>query len=252
MPEMVITPRREKGEKPLGSTGLLLLNPSEARHGALLARQVGGEQRFLFNSGLYQLRGEGGGSLAFVAGPAVGAPMAALTVEKLVALGARQLLVAGWCGSLQPEVKTGDLVLPAWGLSEEGTSRHYPVVGRAASDGVLQDLLADFFGQRGFAVHQGPVWSTDAPYREPWARVEEYRQQGIVGVEMEFAALAAVASFRQIRLAGALLVSDELASGIWQPGFRNRRFQERSRLFVEALFEFTNLCAAAAGEEERG
>ncbi len=59
-------------------------------------------------------------------GPMLGAPQAVLVLEKLIALGVTEVMAVGWCGSLQPDVKIGDLVLPTGAFSEEGTSPHLP------------------------------------------------------------------------------------------------------------------------------
>jgi purine-nucleoside phosphorylase len=54
--------------------------------------------------------------------------------------------------------------------------------------------------------------------------VENYQQQGVLAVEMEISALYSVAQFRQVELGGILVVSDELSSFKWRPGFKNQRF----------------------------
>ena len=48
----------------------------------------------------------------FIAGPAIGAPMAVMTMEKLIALGARRIFLFGWCGSMRDSLGIGDLLLP--------------------------------------------------------------------------------------------------------------------------------------------
>src|SRR5438128_441894 len=55
----------------------------------------------------------------------MGAPMAVMLLEQLIALGARRLLYLGFCGALVPSYRIGDLFLPAQAIREEGTSYHY-------------------------------------------------------------------------------------------------------------------------------
>jgi len=62
-----------------------------------------------------------------VIGTPLGAPQAALLLERLIAMGATRILAFGCCGSLQPDVEVGTLVVPTTALSEEGTSPHYPL-----------------------------------------------------------------------------------------------------------------------------
>src|SRR5215813_6866688 len=55
----------------------------------------------------------------------MGAPMAVMLLEQLIALGARRLLYLGFCGALIPSYRIGDLFLPTRAVREEGTSYHY-------------------------------------------------------------------------------------------------------------------------------
>ncbi len=59
------------------------------------------------------------------------------------------------------------------------------------------------------------TWTTDAIYRETVARAEKRRQQGCAVVEMEAAALFAVANFRKVRLACLFYGGDTLAENVW-------------------------------------
>ena len=52
-------------------------------------------------------------------------------------------------------------------------------------------------GDTGQTVHRGAAWTTDAPFRETAAAIEEARARGILAVEMEAAALYAFARARQ-------------------------------------------------------
>ena len=55
----------------------------------------------------------------------MGAPMAVMLLEQLIALGAQRLLYLGFCGALIPSYRIGDLFLPMHAIREEGTSYHY-------------------------------------------------------------------------------------------------------------------------------
>jgi uridine phosphorylase len=237
-PEMIITPGRGKGEPEIPASGLFLINPSEAEAGFNLAKSKGGQQHFLFNSRLMLVpENESAGSF-FIAGPAVGAPMAVLTLEKLIALGAHRIIVYGWCGSLNNTLRTGDVLLPSWAISDEGTSTHYPVNSRPQSHAPTRQLLADGLTAQDLTVHSGPVWTTDAPYRESKTRIKTLGEQGILSVDMEFSALCTVAAFRKIEMAAVLLVSDEIFHEEWKPGFRTKGFKKKSRDILHFLTDF--------------
>ena len=227
MSDTVITPRREKGDPQLPITGILSLNPSDCPTMQALAKEHGLRRHFLFNAQLYC------NEQFFVAGPAVGAPMAALCLEKLIALGAQRIVVYGWCGSLSTKLRIGDLFLPSSGLCEEGTSTHYPVSQPWA--GSLHTELGNRLQQAGVQPSLGPIWTTDALYRETWDKVESYAGKGIMAVDMECTALHSVAAFRGVRLGAALLVSDELFDGQWRPGFSRPQFRKQSRHLLRLL-----------------
>jgi purine-nucleoside phosphorylase len=61
------------------------------------------------------------------------------------------------------------------------------------------------------------VWTTDAPFRETAADVAWHRERGVLAVDMESAALFAVAGYRKVSAAAALVIGDSLAGDRWQP-----------------------------------
>jgi uridine phosphorylase len=234
MSEVVVHPSRGKNEPQLPACGLLLLNPSEARQAAEIAGKEGWARHFLFHSNLHLAQSPP----MFWAGPAVGAPMAVICLEKLIALGASSIIVCGWCGSLQPDLGVGELVLPTWAVSEEGTSGHYLVADKVESSPRLRQALQGFFAATGKEFREGPIWTTDALYRETREKVVRYGQEGILAVDMECSALIQVAAFRQVQLAAVLMVSDLLWQNPWHPGFQGKEFRKRSHGLVADLLRW--------------
>lgn len=228
MSDTVIIPRREKGDPQLPPTGILSLNPSDCSTMHVLAKEHGLRRHFLFNAQLYC------NEQIFLAGPAVGAPMAVICLEKLIALGADRIIVYGWCGSLTPQLRIADIFLPCAGLSEEGTSVHYPTQTPWASS--LHGPLSCTLQQSGLTPHTGAIWTTDALYRETWTKVEQYKDRGLMAVDMECTALHSVAAFRGVSLGAVLLVSDELFDGRWRSGYSRPQFRARSRQLLTLLF----------------
>jgi purine-nucleoside phosphorylase len=174
-----------------------------------------------------------------IAGPILGAPQAVLVLEKLIALGSQVIIVFGWCGSLQSDLIIGDWLLPSSARSEEGTSSHYPMsTAKFLPDTDLLGSLQDYCGQNGLSVRAGPIWTTDAPLRETVDKVSGYGEEGLLAVEMEMSALFHVAAYRKVRLVGLLVVSDELFTLKWRPGFRSTRFKRACRQASETLLDF--------------
>lgn len=235
----VINPRRGKREEPVAPRLLMTFTRPDFTYACRLTAASLRQHDILdcpIREGRWQDKP------VTLSGPAPGAPYAVMVLEKLIALGVQRVMAFGWCGSLRPEVRIGDLVIPETALSEEGTSGHYPLAEpdpRAAAGLCL--TMQNRLTAAGQAFHAGKVWTTDAPYRETEAKVREYGSQGILAVEMEMSALFTVARFRGVALAGLLVVSDELFSLTWRHGLRDNSFRRNRhkavRAALDALFE---------------
>ncbi len=81
------------------------------------------------------------------------------------------------------------------------------------------------------------MWSTDAPSREPWVKARALSHNGVVAIDMEASALYAVASVRGIRAASLFVVSDELGSDGWNPGFEHPAFESGTRKALSVLVD---------------
>lgn len=230
--DIVMHPVRARREKGLPGAGLFFANPTEASFAVNKMVAEGGKKRFLFNSTLCVNAEE----TFFVAGPAVGAPMAVLCMEKLIVLGATRIILVGWCGALQQVLEVGNVLLPGQALCGEGTSRYYSSDHEPGPSATLLDWLRQTLDQSGIVWQEGRVWSTDAPYRESrevLARL--HQEQDIAAIDMEYSALCTVAHFRGIEFAACMLVSDELWQEQWKPGFATPAFGRRSKELTELL-----------------
>jgi uridine phosphorylase len=243
--EAVINPTREPYDAPVTDRVILTFTLPDYRY---LCRLVQPQEppRYVYNCALRQ--GRWHDQPVTLTAPALGAPYAVMVLEKLMVLGARMVLALGWCGSLQPHIKIGDLVLPTGTVSTEGTSRHYPLDDQPPDpDPRLTGILRRQLSASDHPWQEGPVWSTDGFYRETVQQVEAYQAQGVLGVDMEMAALFTVGRFRQVPVAGLLVVSDELATLRWNPGYRSEGFRQARDQAARLV-----LTAAAQWEDGHG
>lgn len=199
-----------------------------------------------FFTGTLMTYGHGG---IAVAGPYIGAPYAVMLAESLMAKGARQIIVLGWCGGLTPDLASGDLVIPDLAICDEGTSRHYaqldPELPVTRPDPGLSQQLSDLLREGGETPVHRPIWTTDAIYRETREKVDWFRGRGAAAVEMECSAIFAAAAFRKIPVTALLVVSDSLAheSGDWDPGFKKKRFKTMRRTACTAVMDLARKLA---------
>jgi uridine phosphorylase len=232
--EAIIQPRKGKREEALPSLAILMFTPQDVelllRHAPLLIKRP----QSIYLAGVFV--GSHHGVPFALTGPMLGAPQAILVLEKLIALGVTEVIAVGWCGSLQSKAKIGHLVLPTGAFSEEGTSPHYPISDpRPGPAWKLLELLKQALSKGTMRVHEGLVWSTDAPFRETFKKVIDYQQAGVLAVDMETSALFAVASYRNIRMAVALVVSDDLSALRWVHGFRDPEFMQTREALVKSV-----------------
>ena len=145
--EGIIRPHKGRNDPALGSDVIMAMIPSDL---AYLAGRTGASKVTFPGSRLVPLYVKEEKETPFLAlcGPFTGAPHAVMALEKLIVMGAKRVWVLGWCGSLQPDVRIGDILLPTLAISEEGTSRHYPVGNKSIQpDRDLHRMLLEYMEQ---------------------------------------------------------------------------------------------------------
>jgi uridine phosphorylase len=148
--------------------------------------------------------------------PGIGAALHAAFLEELIELGVQRCVLFGGAGVLNPDIPRGDVIIPEKAIREEGTSYHYlpPSTYVEASPEFTEKLIEAFRG-KGFPLHVGDTWTTDAPYRETKGKIARYREIGVLSVEMEAAAHFAVAKYRGIEAAAVFYAGDCVGGERW-------------------------------------
>jgi uridine phosphorylase len=164
---------------------------------------------------VFQTVGESDGVVLF--NPGVGAPLAAAMFEEVIALGCRSFIACGSAGVLDPEIEVGELLIPVSAVRDEGTSYHYlpPAREVAASEHIVREIT-HVLETDGLPYSKTKTWTTDAIYRETPVRINKRRAEGCSCVEMEAAALFAVAHFRKTDIAMLLYAGDDVSGSAWQ------------------------------------
>jgi uridine phosphorylase len=134
----------------------------------------------------------------------MGGPSAAIVCEELIALGARRLVRIGTCGALIGELGLGDLVAAEAVLPADGASAALGADGLLRPDAGMSSALVEA------GARPVTVVSTDLFYDPRDGAAAEWVARSAAVVEMEAAALLAVAGRHGVAAACALAVSDVL------------------------------------------
>lgn len=164
--------------------------------------------------------------------PGVGAPLAAALLEEIIALGCRKFIACGGCGVLDRDIAVGHLVVPHAAVRDEGTSYHYLPPAREVSaspqavDAIIQTLTTHHVEHI-----VAKTWTTDAIYRETFAKIKQRREEGCLTVEMEAAAFFAVAQFRGVTFGQILYGGDDISGDMWDHRHWDKQASVREKLF---------------------
>lgn len=175
-----------------------------------------------------------------VMGSGMGQPSIAIYATELYRFfGVERIIRVGTCGGISSKVEVGDTVVALGAHTNSNFNAHripqvyfsalasYNLV-RAAVEAAPQDTQ----------VHVGPVYSSDDFYRRVPGQVEALAQYGVLGVEMETAALYGIAAELDKQALTVLTVSDHLLDGAsdMDSTERETRFQGALHLAIGAAF----------------
>jgi len=179
-------------------------------HRALAVAQTLLEQPKMFNHnrGLWGYTGTArDGEPLSVQSTGMGGPSAAIVVEELIDLGARALIRIGTCGALREGFELGQLVTATAVIGADGTSAALGASKRLTPDATLTAALVEG------GARPANVLTTDLFYDPRDDLPAMWVTDGADVIEMEAAALLAVAGRHDVAAAVVLAVTDLLATG---------------------------------------
>lgn len=191
---------------PVAELAPRVLLPGDPGRAMAMAQTLLADGRLMFNHnrGLWGYSGTAvDGKPLTIQATGVGGPSAAIVLEELADLGVKQAIRVGTCGALTPDLALGQLLAADSVIATDGASQALGSQGVATLNAGLTSRLAEH------ADHCATIVSTDLFYDPDFAtNAQAWREQGALGVEMEAAALAAVAARRNLDFACLLIVSD--------------------------------------------
>jgi len=158
-------------------------------------------QELAYNREYRSLVGSYKGIRVLAVSTGIGGASAGIAVEELNNLGVKNMIRIGSCGALQPGVKLGDLILVSGAVRDDGASKSYiEPIFPAVPDYSLLFACAAAAKQRGYAHHIGIARSHDSFYTDRETEIDAYwSKQGVLGADMETAALYTIGHLRGVR-----------------------------------------------------
>lgn len=178
----------------------------------------------------------------------IGGASAGIAIEELSRLGVQAMIRIGSCGALQPALKLGDLLLVSGAVRDDGASKAYiDPIFPAVPNSELLFACVSAARELGFAYHVGIARSHDSFYTDREDEIDAYwSKRGVLGCDMETAALYTIACLRGIRAMSILnnVVASETSTpdaiGSYADGERAAMLGEEHEILV-ALDAFTKI-----------
>ena len=179
------------------------------------------------------------GQIALSTNFGIGSPVIGGLTDEFAALGVKQFVLIGMAGGLQPELTTGSLVISTSAIRGEGVSQHYLPANRTVdSSPELIQGVSQILTKQNHPHRLGVTWTTDAPFRELRRDVLEHQQQGVLAVDMEAAAMLAVARANHLSAAAMFAIADQLSGGEWRMAEELHPAQKGLSILFEAALAY--------------
>lgn len=158
-----------------------------------------------------------------------------ITTEVMCNAEIKNIIRIGTCGSLDENIKIGDLFIVDKVIRGDGVTPYYVDKDfQTVADKKISDALYEVAKTMGINVHRGTAWTTDALLRETREIVEAKRKEGAKAVDMVSSTLLTIAQTYNVRAGSILAVSDNVITG--EMGFMNPLYyMAESNLIAIAL-----------------
>ena len=144
---------------------------------------------------------------------AYGAARAAEVAHVCAQVGTPLIVQIGTCGALVPGITTGTVAVPDRALARDGVTPTYGGGETVALDGPWSEQAAIHLARRGIAVNRGLHLTWTTLFAQDDALCAGWAAEGIATVDMETAAVAAVAARFGAKCVALLAAWDILGEG---------------------------------------
>lgn len=136
----------------------------------------------------------------------IGGCSAGLAIEELHNIGVKAMIRIGSCGALQKGIGLGDLILVSGAVRDDGASKTYvPEIFPAVADTQLLMYCIESAKELGVRYHEGIAHSHESFYHDEADACSDYwASKGVLGADMETAALYTIGRLRGVKAASIL------------------------------------------------
>lgn len=156
------------------------------------------------------------GERVSVQGTGMGMPSASIYVHELInSYGVKKLIRVGTCGAISEDVHVRDLVIGQAAATSSSIVQknfqtfNYPPI--ADFDLLLKSY--EIAKAKGFTTHVGNLLSEDSFYKDDMTETLKLADLGVLGVEMEAAAMYYIAAKFHVQALAICTVSDHIITG---------------------------------------
>lgn len=180
--------------------------PGDPRRAERIASHMSEVEDLGMNREYRSLVGAYRGARILAMSTGMGGVSTGIAVEELHNIGVTHAIRIGSCGALQTDIAPGELLIAAGAVRDDGTSRAYVREGYpAVPDTELLLALTESIRAQGFAHRLGIIRSHESFYIDDIEEINEYwSKKGVLGSDMETAALLTVGRLRGMKCASVL------------------------------------------------
>lgn len=182
---------------------LLAGDPARIERVAVYLEDV---EELAYNREYRSIRGRYKDASVLAVSTGIGGASMGIAVEELHNIGVQALIRIGSYGALQPGIGLGDLILASGAVRDDGASRAYVPEGfPAVADPALLQMCIRAAEEQRLHYHVGLVRSHDSFYTDQETEICRFwSTRGILGADMETAALFTIAALRGMKAASIL------------------------------------------------
>ena len=171
-----------------------------------IGEQLEDVQELAFNREYKSIRGIYQGLPVLAVSTGIGGPSMGIAVEELTRMGVTHLIRIGSCGALQKNIRLGDLILVQGAVRDEGASKTYlDPIYPAVPDFELLCACAAAVKEEGIPAQVGLIRSHDSFYTDREDEIDAFWSgKGVLGADMETAALFVIGRLRGVHTASIL------------------------------------------------